>query len=102
MRGTPVYTYDPVKRRRVLAGVLTDGVLHCYRTSLQNPYVRKYGGYGLAEDVLRQVAARGCRVVRIYVDGTLALEAPVEEWLRAPLDDLGHGPQRFLGHGWRT
>jgi hypothetical protein len=91
-------SYDPMKGDWMYVGVYDEGD-HSFTVKRESKHrVRKYGGaFGIGEDALLDVQHRGCRIVRLYLDGNLLFTTSIEAWLTAPSDDLEAGLQHFLG-----
>ena len=90
-----INTYDPKKQKLVLAGTLVNGVFTKKVSSKH--YMKIVQGYGIQEDVIRQLAEAGCKKI-ILKTVTGNLESDFSDWLSPSIKvlDYGHGKQRFF------
>lgn len=90
-------TYDPKKKKNVLAGFYDRQEKTFYRYVKPEHYMKIVGGYGIQEDVVQKLIKLGCSAIKIKAqDGIYFSE--IEKWLTPDIRamDFGHGKQRFL------
>jgi len=93
MKVLKVLTYDPKKKKRVLAGTFIDG---CFIKKVTAKHFMKVEqGYGVQEDVVQKLIELICETVLIE-SPTGSYEYPFTELLLKEVKDYGNGPQRFL------
>lgn len=89
-----IYTFDPTKQKRVLAGEFHEGVFH--RIVNNDHYVRKFKAYGLQDDVI-QALKKDCKQMIIYTPVGVKLYSTVKDWLeKSVITNIGNGTQYFL------
>lgn len=89
-----IYTFDPMKQKRVLAGDLTEGIFH--RILNNDHYVRKFKAYGLQDDVI-QALKTTCKQIILYTPVGVKLYSTVQDWLENSIvTNIGGGTQYFL------
>lgn len=90
-----IYSFDPKKNKRVLAGdfLIPENVF--IRKVNSRHYMIREMGYGFSEDVIQQLIHLG--ITKIIVETkTKKIESSLEQWLNCPIKDYGSGKQRFL------
>ena len=93
MKHTKILTYDPNKKKRVLAGVLIDG---CFIKKVTAKHFMKVEqGYGIQEDVIDTLREALCETIMIEAP-TGTYEYAFTELLFKDPKDYGNGLQRFL------
>ncbi len=93
-----IYCFDPKKNKTILAGeVLEENYLSYFIKKVnKNHFMIKEHGYGIQEEVLQQLAHLGVTDIRIKTKTGIIL-SNLEDWLKKPIKNYGHGKQRFLG-----
>lgn len=91
-----ITTYDPKKRKVVLAGDLEADVFTKKVSSKH--FMKLFQAYGIQEDVIHKLKEQNCKTIRL-VTPTQTYEASLNIWLLPHIKvmDYGHGKQRFLG-----
>jgi len=89
-----IYTFDPRKQKRVMAGVYRDNIF--YKHVKKNHFMNKEKGYGIQEDVIQKLMGLGCKTVSIS-SSTNGHFFSMNYVSRQEIKDYGNGPQRFLG-----
>jgi hypothetical protein len=94
-----LYCFDPKKQRNVLAGTLkVDGLktYYFYKKVTKRHFMIKEHGYGIQEEILQRLLQE--KVSRIIIKTkTSEIISDLEDWLKQPIKNYGHGNQRFLG-----
>ncbi len=93
-----IYTYDPKKQKTILAGeVLEENYLPYFLKKVtKRHYMILERGFGISESVLQQLIHLGVTDIRIKTKTGIIL-SNLEDWLKRPIKNYGHGKQRFLG-----
>lgn len=87
--------YDAKKGKWVKVGTLKDGIYE-RRVNPEKHLMRKIDCYGIQEEAVKILQARGCDRVRL-ITKTETLESDFAAWLAPDIRvmDYGHGKQRF-------
>ena len=88
-----VLTYDPKKKKKVVAGTLIDGAF--WKRVKAEHFMKVEQGYGIQEDVIQRLKEMKCSTVLIATP-TFTYEMSFSDWERAPIKDYGNGLQRFV------
>lgn len=90
-----IYSFDPKKNKRVLAGdfLIPENVF--IRKVNSRHYMIREMGYGFSEDVIQQLIQLDCKYVFIYTKKN-EYKFPFQELLNQPIKSYGSGEQRFL------
>jgi len=91
-----IYCYDPKKSKNILAGTYYPRTYEFSKKVRKNHFMVKEHGYGIQEEVLQQLKILGCYYIYIYTKKG-AIITCLEDWLKQPIKNYGHGNQRFLG-----
>jgi len=93
-----IETFDLRLNRTVCAGDYNAGTGTFVKRVGPRHFMRMMGGYGIQEEVVRRLAAEGCKRVVIKVRGGATYHSGLAAWLAPDIKvrDFGHGPQRFL------
>ena len=91
-----IYCYDPGKSKNILAGEYDTRTSTFSKKVNNRHYMIKEHGYGIQEEVLQKLAKEGCYEIHIYTK-TGAYITLLDDWLKRPIKNYGHGNQRFLG-----
>lgn len=92
-----IKTFDKAKNKKVICGKLVGTIYR--RTVKKIHFMYKYHGYGMQLDVAQQLIDGGCtHVVLKKAETGEKLVSTLADWLKpsVPVEDLKHGPQRFL------
>jgi hypothetical protein len=92
-----IYTFDPKKGKNVLAGetVIFNSTVQFVKHVNKNHFMVLEHSYGIQEEVLQQLAHLGVTNIRIKTKTGIIL-SHLEDWLKQPIKNYGHGNQRFL------
>jgi len=81
-----------------IVGNIQDGVY--ITTRRKEHFMRKYGGYGISEAILKVLLDRGVQTVRIIYDGVRGrkvFDCPVEYYTKSPnVHYFGNDRQKFV------
>ncbi len=92
-----LYCYDTGKGKNITAGEIV-------RFNLEDQFVKhvnnkhfmiKEHGYGIQNEILEQLKEMGIKKVRIIAKNHINISL-LEDWLKQPIKNYGHGNQRFL------
>ncbi|MHA1437895.1 MAG: hypothetical protein ACTSPD_09990 [Promethearchaeota archaeon] len=88
-----IHTYDPKKRKQVVAGELIGN--YFMKTIGKDHFMIKEKGFGIQEDVLQTLQEAGCERIIVktkkFIYGT-----SLENWMKQPIRNYGHGKQKFI------
>jgi hypothetical protein len=90
-----IYCFDSGKSKNILAGEYNEYDYTFIKKVKSNHYMIKERGYGIQEEVLAQLKNLGCINVLI-ITKTGQYISLLEDWLKQPIKNYGHGKQRFL------
>jgi len=91
-----IYCFDTGKNRNILAGEYYPGLHNFVKKVTRKHYMVLEKGYGIQEEVLQQLKSLGCISVSIVTKTGISISL-LENWLKQPIKNYGHGKQRFLG-----
>jgi len=93
-----LYCYDPKKGKNVLAGAINEYSTFKEFVKIVNNkhFMIKEKGYGIQEEILQQLQQLNITKIRI-ITKTSMICSNLEDWLKRPIKNYGHGSQRFLG-----
>ena len=90
-----LYTYDPRKNKRVLAGKFNTDTREFKKEVKACHFMKKEQGYGIQEDVVQKLQELDCVAV-IIKSNLITWFIPFSYWKNAPTKDYGNGLQRFI------
>ena len=88
-----LYTHDPKKNKKVLAGTYKEEIF--FKKVSSRHFMVKEQGYGIQEDVITKLKELGCEGVYIETP-TTTYKTKFSDWLNQEIKNYGHGNQRFL------
>lgn len=88
-----ILTYDPKKKKQILAGHYRDGIFVKRVTSKH--FMQKFQAYGIQEVVYQRLREEGCKLI-VFLAGASTLVSKIADWEKMKVLDFGHGKQRFL------
>lgn len=91
-----IYCYDQKKSRNVLVGEYNDFDYTFIKRVKSNHFMVKEKSYGIQEEVLQQLKKLGCINV-LLITKTGQQISLLDDWLKKPIKNYGHGNQRFIG-----
>lgn len=85
--------YDWRKKKDVIAGEIQHDMF--IKTVKKNHYMGKYRGYGISEEVFKQLVDTGIK--NITIRGKHDILTSISKWIQEGIvANEGSGPQRFL------
>jgi len=91
-----IYCYDPKKQKNILAGEFNSFDFTFIKKVKKNHFMVIEKSYGIQEEVLQNLKKLGCINILIITKTGQQISL-LEDWLRKPIKNYGHGLQRFLG-----
>lgn len=91
-----IYCFDPKKGKNILAGEYNSFDYTFIKKVNRNHFMVLEKSYGIQEEVLQQLKKIGCINI-IIITKTGQQISLLEEWLKRPIKNYGHGNQKFLG-----
>lgn len=88
--------FDPKKQRNILAGTYNEDLKIFFKKVKNNHWMVIEKAYGIQEEVLQRLKQLGCESVCIETKIS-NIQSKLEDWLKQPIKNYGHGNQRFLG-----
>jgi carbamoylphosphate synthase small subunit len=89
-----LFIFDPKKSKNVLCGEYDEITKTFTKKVKKNHFFIKFHGYGIQEEILNQLNQLGCRTICIKTKKSTFF-SQLEDWLKQPSYDFGHGLQRF-------
>lgn len=90
------YTFDTAKNKNVLVGNVEDKTLYKSVNPAKH-YMRKYGGYGIQYEALKELRETGIEKIIIKKSTGGIIETKLIDWFdKGHLEDVGNGKQVFL------
>jgi hypothetical protein len=96
MKRNKIYCYDPKKQKNILAGEYDPQIYTFVKKAKKNHFMILEHSYGIQEEVLQQLNKLGCYEIHIQTK-TGVIISLLDDWLKRPIKNYGHGNQRFLG-----
>ena len=90
-----IYCFDKGKNKKVLAGEYNSYDYTFLKKVKPIHYMIKEKGYGIQEEVLQDLLDIGCINILIIAKDKMYISF-LEDWLKQPVKNYGHGEQRFL------
>jgi spore coat polysaccharide biosynthesis predicted glycosyltransferase SpsG len=90
-----IHCYDPKKRKNVLAGEYNQVDNTFIKKAKPEHFMVIEDGYGIQEDVIQKLKEMGCINILIITKNNRYLSV-LEDWLKLPIPNHGHGKQRFM------
>ena len=90
-----LFTFDPQKNKKVLAGDYLECSHTFYKKVTPKHYMIKEHGYGISEDVMEQLTHLGCHYIKI-ITKSKTYNITFLLYQMAAIKNYGHGNQRFL------
>ena len=91
-----ILCYDPGKKRNVLAGDY-DPINHTFTKKVnKRHFMVLEKSYGIQEEVLQRLKFLRCERI-VIVSKKKEIVSLLEDWLKRPIKNYGHGSQRFIG-----
>lgn len=91
-----IYTLDPKKNKRVMVGIVANGIFKFPRNP-QKHTLRIFPGYAIQEDVLKQLVDMDIKEIMIGEPHMKFRTSLVSDWQEhGKTLNLGSGPQRAL------
>lgn len=90
-----IYCFDPKKNKNILAGEYNEFDYTFIKKVKSNHFMIKEKSYGIQDEVLQQLQKLGCLNILIITKKGLQITV-LQDWLRQPIKNYGHGNQRFL------
>jgi len=91
-----LYCFDPGKHRNVLAGEYEPSTFTFIKKVKKNHYMIIEKSYGIQEEVLQRLKFLRCERI-VIINKKKEIISLLEDWLKSPIKDYGHGRQRFIG-----
>jgi len=90
-----IFSFDPHKNKKVLAGDYDYSKSTFSKKVSAKHYMIKEGGYGISEDVIKQLIQLNCEIISIITKKKI-YNIEFLELINAQIKNYGHGNQRFV------
>ena len=91
-----IYCFDQRKNKNILAGEYNEFDYTFIKKVKRNHFMVIEKSYGIQEEVLQQLKKMGCINILIITKTGQQISL-LEDWLKQPSKNYGHGNQKFLG-----
>jgi hypothetical protein len=88
-----IYSYDPKKKKRILAGLVFEG--NFFKEVTSKHFMYSLQAYGIQEDVIDTLIEQEVKQIVIKTP-TEIYGSDISKWLILETQDYGHGRQKFL------
>lgn len=91
-----LYCFDPKKKKIILAGIYNEDLKIFFKDVKPSHFMVIEKSYGIQDEILQQLKRLGCQDICIKTK-LFYIQSKLEDWLKKPIKNYGHGNQRFLG-----